>query len=266
MENNNVVPVPVSSAYEHPFGERVKMLLRLEVIFSQLERYQFVRDEFQTQMYLRAYFALLNITKRYELRSLLLKELERLRLMLVQLEGNEAIVTENVQKILEELLSCKDALHAFDSKKIEVIRNIEFLNIVKLRSVHEVGSYLFEIPELKHWLLQPAECRQVQLEEWLLPLKVYEKTAKFMLNLLRSSAEEEKVIAQKGMFIRSNKARGNSVQQLLLIDVDKTFDVYPSVSGDAYRYVIRFMQQKQVSVRSEQSKEDVKFCLKSCSI
>ncbi len=262
----NKIITPVSAVYEHPFGERVKMLMRLEAIFMQLENCQLVRDEYETQMYLRALFELLNITKRYELRSLLLKELERLRVVLSQLQDNEAVVAENIHNVFNELEDCKRLLHELDSKKIEAVRNIEFLNIVKLRSIHEIGSYFFETPELKYWLLQPAESRQELLKTWLLPLLVYEKTAKFMLNLLRNSAEEEEVIAEKGMYIRSTRIRTGSIQRLLLIEIDKTFDVYPSVSGDAYRYVIRFMQQKQMSARAVQSKLDVKFRLKPCSI
>ncbi len=172
-EKNPIIPF-TDSVYEHPFGERLKLLMRLEIIFKQAIEHQKARDQYETQLCLNALFALLNITKRYELRLVMLKELERINSMLLQFKKSDNVSENAINQTLDELNHCKQVLHGLDSKHIDRLRNIEFLNTIKLRNIHETGNYLFETPELRHWLLQSPEHRTTQIQQWLsdfLPFK-----------------------------------------------------------------------------------------------
>lgn len=255
----------VSKIYEHPFGERVKLLMRLEIIFLQAIDYKSARDQYETQMCLDALFALLNLTNRYELRSVMLKELERIRTMLMQIQRTEDVSLSKVNETLTELSHCKEVLHGLDSKHIDKLRNIEFLNTIKLRNIHETGSFLFEIPELRYWLLKSAAYREAQIDEWLNDFMPFKETTDFLLHLIRDSAESEPCLAKGGVYIKTQDSK-SSVHQLLRIRVDEQYDVYPSVSGDGYRFVVRFMTQKQVDSRPRQTPEDLPFKLKACGI
>lgn len=255
----------VDRVYEHPFGERVKLLLKLEVIFSQAIEHKQARDQYETQMCLDALFALLNVTNRYELRSVMLKELERINSMLQQLKRAEEVSVGKVDETLQALMRCKTMLHALDSKHIDRLRNIEFLNTIKLRNIHETGSFLFEIPELRYWLLQSPEHRARQIQLWLDDFMPFKEATDFLLHLIRDSAESEPAVATDGIYIKTVENK-TSVHQLLRISVDEQHNVYPSISGDGYRFVIRFMEQKQVDERPKQAKKDISFCLKACGI
>lgn len=255
----------VSRIYEHPFGERIKLLLRLEIIFEQAIRHKGARNQYETQMCLDALFALLNLTNRYELRSVMLKELERINSMLLQLKRSEEVSVGKVDETLDDLAHCKSVLHGLDSKHIDRIRNIEFLNTIKLRNIHETGSYLFEIPELRYWLLQSAEFRSKQIELWLQDFIPFKETTDFLLHLIRDSAIPESLTATGGIFIKTVDSK-NIVHQLLRIDVGDQHHVYPSVSGDGYRFVIRFMAQQSVDSRPKQTQKDIKFELSACGI
>lgn len=251
--------------YEHPFGERIKLLLKLEIIFEQAIAHKGAKNQYETQLCLDALFALLNLSKRYELRSVMLKELERIRGMLLQLQRMEEVSAGRVDDTLDSLAHCKKVLHGLDSKHIDRIRNIDFLNAIKLRNIHETGSYLFEIPELRHWLLQGESRREQQIQLWLDDFMPFKETTDFLLHLIRDSADAQEKVAQGGVYIKAVDTR-SSVHQLLRIEVLDNQDVYPSVSGDGYRYVVRFMEQKQVDSRAKQTSKDVKFRLIACGI
>lgn len=262
IENDNQ---SVSRIYEHPFGERIKLLLRLEIIFAQAIFHRNASNQYETQMCLDALFALLNLTNRYELRAELLKELERVRNMLVQLKRLESVNTEQIEQTLKELSRCTDVLHGLDSKHIDRIRNIEFLNKVKLRNIHETGNYLFEVPELQYWLLQTTEQRKRQISLWLDDFMPFKTSIDFLLQLIRESADLEPSLAEKGVYIKALDSRSVH-HQLLRIIVDEKHNVYPSISGNEYRFVIRFMEQKQADERACQISKDIRFKLASCGV
>ncbi len=194
-------------------------------------------------MCLDALFALLSITNRYELRLVMLKELERIQGILLQLKDLDEVSQNKVTQTLEQLNHCKKVLHSLDSKHIDRLRNIEFLNTIKLRNIHETGSYLFEIPELQYWLLQSQEQRAKQIQQWLDDFTPFKETTDFLLHLIRDAAETEECV----------KINGNN-------------NVYPSISGDGYRFVIRFMQHEQVDKRAKQATDDIEFSLEACGI
>lgn len=255
----------VSKVYEHPFGERIKLLLRLEIIFTQVIFHRQAKNQYETQMCLDALFALLNLTNRYELRAELLKELERIRNMLVLLKRTEGVSDHRIDETLEELSRCTDILHGLDSKHIDRIRNIEFLNKVKLRNIHETGSYLFEIPELQYWLLQSTDQRARQISLWLEDFMPFKTSIDFLLRLIRESNQPQSIVAENGLYIQTLDSRQVS-HQLLRVEVDDNYNVYPSISGNEFRFVIRFMKQKQVDDRAYQTDKNVKFTLGCCGI
>lgn len=262
MEEN---PTLTKHIYEHPFNERMRLLLRLEIIFAQALNHQQAADQYETQLCLDALFALLNLTNRYELRAELLRELERIKNMLVQLHAATEASDNKITQTLDELSECVQMLHSLDSKHIDRMRNIEFLSTVKNRNVHETGSYLFELPALQHWLMQDAALREQQIRVWLddfIPLKT---AIDFLLRLIRESTEQERVVAENGVYIKKVDGRSSTHQLLRIILPDNT-DIYPRVSGDKYRFAVRFMLQKHMDSRATQTIEDVPFIIHGCGI
>lgn len=269
MSNQESKPVmQVKPVYEQPLNERVRLLLRLETVFSQAIAHKGVQDQYETQMCLDALFALLNLTNRYELRSELLKELERIRSLLIQYQRSGEASDYRIQETLVELNQCAKVLHGLDSKHIDRIRNIEFLNTIKLRNIHDTGSYVFEIPELQYWLLQSASHRETQVDKWLNDFLPFKSSIEFLLHLIRDSASPETVLAEGGIFIKTVGGKHNAghPQQLLRIELEKQQTVYPSISGNEYRFAVRFMEKNQADERPRQTKEDVSFKLSVCGV
>jgi len=256
---------PILPLYEHPFNERVRLLLRLEIIFAQAARHASMADQYETQQSLDSLFALLNISNRYELKSELLRELERIKTLLTQLKKNADVNNQAIGQTIEQLQNCADGLHRMDSKNIDYIRNIEFLNTIKNRNVHDTGTFLFELPELQYWLLQPQEHRQQQIATWFDDFMPIEQTVYFILNLIRQSAVPQHLTAHRGVHIKTIDGRSNNYQ-LLSIDIGSDNDVYPRVSGDKFRFAIRFMEKNQASATPVQTQCDIGFRLGMCGI
>ncbi|PIE45246.1 MAG: hypothetical protein CSA45_03625 [Gammaproteobacteria bacterium] len=265
MNQEKLSETLVTNIYEHPFGERTKLLLRLEIIFKQAITYRCCRDQYETQMCLNALFALLNLTKRYELRSVFLQELERVNTILVQLQNSDKVNAEKIRQTCEKITTCKKILHGLDSKHIERMRNIDFLKAIKLRNIHETGTYLFEIPELQYWLLQDAGQRERQVKTWLEDFEPFRATADYLLYLLRDSAKSQSLVAQSGIYIKAVDTR-STTNQLLRINIKEYQTIYPSVSGDGYRYVIRFMERNDIDTKPVQTSKSVCFELSDCGI
>lgn len=256
------------SVYEQPLNERVRLLLRLETVFAQVIAHKKVRDQYETQMCLEALIALLNLTNRYELRLELLKELERIRSMLTQLERSEGTSNSRIQETLLELTDCTKVLHDLDAKHIERMRQINFLNMIKLRNVHDTGNHVFEIPELQYWLLQSESHRETQVDKWLKDFLPFKSSIDFLLHLIRDSAEPEVETASGGIFIKTigSKFEAGQPHQLLRVSIDEQFNVYPSISGNAYRFAIRFMEKKHADERPKQTKRNISFSLSVCGV
>ncbi len=250
--------------YEHPFNERMRLLLRLETVFCQAITHKQGRDQYETGLYFDALFALLNLTKRYELRAELLRELERIKGLLTQFQHADDASESKIEQTLATLNSCADILHALDSKHIDNLRNIEFLNAVKHRN-HDSGNFLFELPALQYWLSRPQNDRQAQLQAWLDDFLPFKKAIDFLLQLIRESTEKEKAVAVSGVYIKKVDGRSSN-HQLLRILLPDGASVYPRVSGDKYRFAIRFVSQNHIDSRARQSAENIDFTMHLCGI
>ncbi len=256
---------PITQTYEQPLNERVRLLLRLESVFGQAIAHKKAEDQYQTQMCLDALFSLLNLTNRYELRAEVLKELERIRSLLKMAERSDTVNKDKVGETMHELSQCADILHGLDSKHIDRMRNIEFINVIKHRNIHETGSYIFEVPVLQYWLLQDNYIRQQQIERWLEDFLPFKKAIAFLLKLIRESAVPSEEQAEKGMFLKTIDSK-KGYHQMLRVNVNRSYNVFPRISGGRHRFAIRFMELNRNDLKAAQTQDDVRFQLQTCLI
>ncbi len=254
-----------SEIYELPINERVRLMLRLEEVFAQAEKYESVADRYETKMCLDSLFALLNLTNRYDLRVELLKELERIRTVLTMAKNSENVNLEKIDIYLNTISKKVNILHDIDSRKIEKIRHVEFLNIIKQRNIHDTGNYLFETPELLFWMSQPVKDRQKDMQSWLEGFISYRGAVEFLLNLIRESVEPTDEVAKEGIFLKTMDSKIQN-QQLIRVELQDSTKFYPRISGGKYRFAIRFMEQISKEERAKQTEEDVKFKLYTCTV
>ena len=122
--------------YEYPFNEKIRTYLRLEQLFSRLFKLMGRADEMDHHFALTTLFEILNVGARADLKTDVLKDLERQKQVLNAFRDNPAIATDVLDEILKlyiEGRKSKDeiTMEGYDSQVVERIVNMVNANEYK---------------------------------------------------------------------------------------------------------------------------------------
>jgi cell division protein ZapD len=133
---------------------------------------------------------------------------------------------------------------------------------VKHRSTIPGGTCEFDLPQYSHWLKQPFERRQEDLEHWLGAIRPVCDAVSEVLWLIRESGQPEQKKAINGMFQHSMQKDVHC--RLLRIALPNDKGLFPEISGSQHRFSIRFLEWSSIRKRAVQTGHDVKFDLSIC--
>ena len=173
--------------YEHPFNERIRVLLRLEDIFEKTAYFIEQPGQREHHVALLALFEILEVASRSELKTDLIHELDRQRQSLLAFRNNPEISEEALSGILYEIEQSSAALLSMNGKIGQHLRENEWLMTIKGRAVIPGGVCEFDLPSYHYWLHQDATVRRRAMQEWLQPLIPLRDGLAIMLRLLRAS-------------------------------------------------------------------------------
>jgi cell division protein ZapD len=249
--------------YEHPLNERIRTLMRLEVLF---ERIGFFANQLAPHDHHAALLALFEITDvaaRADLKTDLLQELERQKQLLTPLRTNPAIDASVLDPLLADIDRVSADLLGQAGKVGAHLRENEWLMTIKQRTVIPGGVCEFDLPAYHYWLnSEPAE-RQDDLKRWLTPfLPIYDGLA-IVLRLLRDNGRSARHTAFRGVF--QLMLTSSKVAQLLRLTVDKDLACVPEISANKYALNIRFVGLSSME-RGTVFDQDVDFELMFCNL
>src|SRR5512140_857954 len=118
----NDVPVmspptaPSVIRYEHPLNERIRTLMRLEVLFHRVAFFAEQTTAADHHVALLALFEITDVAARADLKTDILQELERQRQVLAPLRSNPAIDTAVLDPLLAEIDRVSGNLLAYTGK------------------------------------------------------------------------------------------------------------------------------------------------------
>ena len=102
--------------YEYPFNERVRTYLRLEHlfdrVFSLIEDTEVIEHHFA----LTTLFEIMDVGARADLKSDVMKDLERQKQAMMGYRGNPSIAAEALEDVIESLQRCFDGLNAIPGR------------------------------------------------------------------------------------------------------------------------------------------------------
>lgn len=221
--------------YEHPLNERIRNYLKLEQLFAQVEGCLSLDVSASHQVYFNALFAIIDTLERNDIRGDLIKDLEKLEQNLVIWSNNPEVdgsaLTENLKQTVALLSQLK-----CPSQQWLQLKEDKFLSGLKQRFAIQGGSSSFDLPQLQFWLKHSADKAQADLKHWLSFLAQINQALCLTLKFLRQKSHFEKIEANNGFFQES----GDGLK-LLRIKVAKEGQFYPTVSGNKFRYSIRFV-------------------------
>lgn len=250
--------------YEQPLGERVRCFLRLEFLFQQSWNNLKGETVWDTRATLAGLLEILTIFGRNDLKTELIKELERHNTTLSALARNPNVDQPKLQEILGDLDHCLERLHAMNGQVAPELKQNEFLCSIRQRSAIPGGTCDFDLPGYHHWLQRPPEARSRDLKRWLNTFHIFEHSVSLLLQIIRQSAQTRQEIAEGGLFQRPLDP--SLPCQLIRVAVPSDCRYYAEISGGRHRFSIRFLEQKSQDLRGVQTSNDVSFELACCVV
>jgi cell division protein ZapD len=247
--------------FEHPLNERIRTFLRLEHLFEKVAHFRGEDDPWASRVAVGGLLDVVAITARSDIRSELLKELDRNMTTLNRIRRTPGVDLDTLGRILEDLQSASGELHALSGQVGQRLREDEFLKSVAQRSSIPGGTLSFDLPHYHHWLTRPVETRRTQFDDWMRGLMPISNAIGLALSLARSSAVPRRVTAEAGFFQEALDAQAPA--QLVRVSLPADPPLFPEISGHKNRFSIRFMAAAQTE-RPVQAREDVSFTLTCC--
>ncbi len=249
--------------FEYPLHERSRTLLRLKHSFNQFDYHLDFDNLWETRAAMTAMLDISAILARADIKSDLIKEMERQSVSLGKMRQTQGVDTVRLEQILLELNTCITNLHNVDGQLGKQIRDHDFLKSIASRGNLPGGDCDFDLPLYYNWLQKTHTDRRDQLLDWISSVQPLRQSVELLLSLIRGSNVARDEIAQNGFFNKS--LDGNATIQLLRISVPQELEVYPEVSGSKHRFNIRFMETTPLE-HPQQTSSHINFKLTTCVI
>ena len=254
--------VPGTITYEYPLNERVRTLLRLEDMYERVLLFMQRDTARDHEVAFSRLFEILDAGSRSDMKSDLLQELERQRVLLESLRGNPGVSGARLDGAVAEVTSAASALHATQGKFGQHLRDNEWLMAIRSRFNIPGGACEFDLPGYHHWLHQPSYVRQGQLKAWLDPLLPLHRALRTVLRFLRESGEDTQQLARRGTFQQMPILRP---AQMLRLQLPDGLNCVPEISANKYALNIRFISNT-AGLRPSLHAQDVPFLIAYCNL
>lgn len=249
--------------YEQPLNERVRQFLRLEHLFQQSRYTINGESDWESRSTLSCLTDILEILSRSDIKTDVLKFLERLQINLSQLRNSDAVDRHQLDNILEQIEDNHNRLHSIQGRLAQELKEHHLISSLLQRGAVTAGVNSFDIPQFHYWLQQPAEARITMLESWYEELDVLQQPVKLILDLIRNSAEPVTVKTEQGFYHQSLDT--SRTYHLIRVSMPVNTPYFAEISGGKHRISVRFLQS-QDSERPVQAQDDMLFQLSCCAL
>lgn len=242
--------------YEFPLNERIRVFIRLEQLFQQFAHFSAGTTAIDKRAALSVLLDIIMIFKRNDLKSDVLKELDRGAKVLNTMTDHQHTAT------LLQLTQMSKKLYAVKGKIGAHVMQSDLFQSISQRSTIPGGTCSFDLPEYHHWLEQDEAIRLKNLQQWSNPFDDIRLAIDLILKLIRTSSSPSQEVAAAGFFqITLDK---NQSYQMVKLDVDKSIHCFAEISGGKHRCSVRFMIPSVGDVRATQSTDKIPFTLTCC--
>jgi cell division protein ZapD len=262
--DNQLLSVPGSILYEHPLNERIRTFLRLEYLFKQAAHHVRRNSHWDSRATLNCILEILAVFGNTNLKSEVMKELERHAASLKSLAQNPDIDHKQLTSLLHDIGCRLDDLHGINGQIASDLKSSEFLSGIRQRSAIPGGTCDFDLPALHYWLQQPAKNRTDDLYQWLGNFDAIGQAIQLILKLTRESTVMKRVSAEAGVYQKTMDP--NLPCQLVRIALPAGAPYFAELSGGRHRFTARFLQFSTADHRASQTDKDVEFQLACCVI
>lgn len=248
--------------YEYPFNERIRTYLRLEHLFRRLAELLPRSHPLDHHFALQTIFEVMDVASRADMKSDVLKDIERHKQTLNSYRGNPAISERALDDVIGQLDNCFSQLNNLPGKTGNALSENDWLMGIRSRIGIPAGTCEFDLPAYFHWQHHDVQTRQADLQRWVQSLSPLADAIVLLLKMLRDSGSPQKVVAPAGQF-QQNLPQGRTFQ-LLRLGMDPALSLIPEISGNRLMLSVRLMQLGP-DERLHAVQEDSSFELTLCS-
>ena len=221
--------------FEHPLNEKMRTWLRIEFLTEQMNANLPIRDHASALHFFRNVGDLLDVFARGDIRTELLKELERQQRKLNAWSEVPGVDISRIDALRQQLKNSSSILMA--APRIgQFLREDRLIALVRQRLSIPGGCCSFDLPTLHMWLHAKQSQRDTLVESWLASLEPLNQALALILDLVRNSAQFRKQTSLNGFY----QDNGDDAD-LLRLKLDLVSQLYPQISGHKSRFAIRFM-------------------------
>ncbi len=248
--------------YEYPFNERVRTYLRLEHLVDRLGQLMARDSALDHHFALITLFEVMDVSGRADLKSDVLKDLERQRTHMAAFRGNPAISEASLDAFLGRVDDAFQQLSQQLGKPGHEMSENEWLMGIRSRAVIPAGTCSFDLPAYHAWQHGPAAARRADLQGRTVSLAPMAQAVMLLLQILRDSGRPQKMVATAGQFQQTLPQ--NRAFQLLRLRVDEALQLVPEISGNRLVASVRLMRQDEDG-KLQLAREDAPFELALCA-
>jgi len=249
--------------YEYPFNERIRTYLRLEQLFRRLAELIPRQHPLDHHFAIQTIFEVMDVASRADMKSDVLKDLERRKQVLNSYRGNPAISEKALDGVIAQLDAHFESLNAQMGRLGHELSENDFLNAIRSRAVVPGGTCEFDLPAYHAWKhLEPGQ-RQADLSRWTAPFAPLAQAIGLLMQMLRESGMTQKVMAAHGQ-LQQNLPQGRTFQ-LLRLRIDASLGLMPEVSCNRLLVSVRLMRADTDGKLKLASDTDAGFELTLCA-
>lgn len=249
--------------YEQPVNELIRVCLRLEHLFLQLDLHMANNPDFHTRDVIRLAIEILNVLDRPDLKSKFTQELHRLTSVFAKMHSSPDISKDKLDATLKSLAEPLEYLVHTRGKIAQNLRDNDFISNIRTHLLTPGGDCCFEIPSFHYWLHQPAAEHITALKDWLAEFQPIRSTIELLLTISRDCAKLRQETAENGFF--HTPLNTQVPTQLVRVLIPQKIALYPEISVGKHRMNIRFYVPT-ITERAKQTNQSIDFQLAICNI
>lgn len=247
------------TVYEFPLKEKVRNYLRIEQLIAQLKSGASAPSA-QLQMYFfDQLFTLLDLFERIDIRTDIIKDLDSHEKNLMYWSQHPNIDSSALEQTLDSIVSLRNSLKTCKKFGTE-LKEDKFLSSIRQRFAIPGGACSFDLPNLHYWLAQPESQRSQIMNSWLATLKNVDKAISICLSFLRERGQFRPITASNGFY----QGVAEDKNELIRVRCNTDNGYYPNLSGNKYRYAVRFMWFEPAGKTNVSVEDDITFSVAAC--
>jgi len=227
--------------YEYPFNESIRTMLRLEHLFDRLGQLAPRETAVDHHYAIATIFEIMEVASRADLKSDLLKDLERQKAQLNSYRGNPSISEKALDEVVDKIDHAFAGLNQLPGKAGHALTANEWLMSIRSRISIPGGTCEFDLPGYYAWQQHDPSRRRADLARWIALLLPLAEALTVLLGLLRDSGVAQRVNAPAGQFQQSLPA--GRTYHLMRVRLDPQGGLVPEITGHRLMVSVRLMRQ-----------------------